>query len=106
MSTYAIFHDRGKHYGVREGEIVQIDLLKNAEPGQAISFKEVALVRSGSGCKVGRPHVTGATVTGEVTGTVKGEKTQAFKFKRRKNYNRKVGHRAKFTAVQVKSILG
>jgi large subunit ribosomal protein L21 len=106
MTTYAIIHDRGKHYGVREGEVVLIDLLAGAEPGQSISFKEVALVRSGSGCKVGRPHVAGAAVTGEVEGTEKGEKTYAFKFKRRKNYHRKVGHRAKFTAVKVKSIQG
>jgi len=106
MSTYAIFLDRGKQYGVREGEVVLVDLMPDAKPGSAISFKDVSLVRTGSATKVGRPHVSGASVTGEVTGTQKGEKTQAFKFKKRKNYHRKVGHRAKFTAVKVKSIVG
>ncbi len=106
MSSYAIIHDRGKTYGVREGEVVHVDLIDGAAPGQKVSFDEVALVRSATLCKIGRPHLSGASVSGEVTGTVAGEKVYAFKFKRRKNYHRKIGHRQKYTAVRVQSIKG
>jgi large subunit ribosomal protein L21 len=75
-----------------------------AEPGSKLSFDDVLLTSDGDKVTTGRPTIKGASVTAEVVGEVKGDKIYVFKFKRRKNYRRKTGHRAKFTEVKITGV--
>jgi large subunit ribosomal protein L21 len=98
---YAIIDDKGRQYTVRAGDVIDVDL-KDAE-GQ-ITFDRVLMVRDGAATKVGTPTVEGAKVTGTVVGEVKGKKIVFRKYRRRKNYRRKIGHRQHFTRVKIESI--
>lgn len=97
---YAIFQTRGQQFKVEKGQTVQIPLL-DAEPGSKLVFDEVLLTSDGDKVVAGTPTVKGAKVTAEVVGMAKGEKLYVFKFKRRKNYRRKTGHRQKYTEVRI-----
>jgi large subunit ribosomal protein L21 len=102
---YAVIQDGSRDYRVTEGEIVEVDLRKNAEAGEEIVFPRVLLVRKDDDeVLVGTPLVEGAEVKGTVQGTVKGEKLIAYKYKRRKGYHRKRGHRQKYTSVRITGI--
>ncbi len=101
--SYAIIRDGGREYKVQEGEPVLVDL-RSADAGDTVVFDHVLLVRSPEGVTVGQPLVEGASVVGEVTRQVAMEKVYPYKFKRRKGYHRKIGHRQKMLEVTVKSI--
>ena len=101
--TYAIIRDGGRELRVEEGADVLVDL-RPVETGDEITFGEVLLVRSPEGVLVGQPHVDGATVVGEVRRQVALDKVHPYKFKRRKGYHRKIGHRQKMLEVRVRSI--
>jgi len=102
---YAVIQDGSRDYRVTEGEIVEVDLRKHAESGDEIVFPRVLLVRkSDDEVLVGTPLVEGAEVKGTVQGNVKGEKLIAFKYKRRKGYHRKRGHRQQYTSVRITGI--
>lgn len=98
---YAIFRAQGKQFRAEKGMTIQLPLMDEAEPGATITFDEVLLASDGDKVVAGTPVVKGASVTAEVVGLKKGEKIYVFKFKRRKNYRRKTGHRAKFTEVRI-----
>jgi large subunit ribosomal protein L21 len=100
---YAIFRTGGKQFRAEQGRTLRIPSL-DAEPGDSVSFGEVLLGASDSDVKVGAPLLEGAVVTAEVVKHGKGEKIIVFKFKRRKNYRRKQGHRQKYTEVRVQDI--
>jgi large subunit ribosomal protein L21 len=72
-----------------------------AEAGSKVTFDEVLLSSDGQTIKTGAPLVQGARVTGEVIGQGKEAKIYVFKFKRRKNYRRKTGHRQGYTEVRI-----
>ena len=72
-----------------------------AKPGSKVTFDEVLLTSDGKRVNAGRPTVRGAKVVAEVLGHVKGDKVIVFKFKRRKNYRRKTGHRQKYTEIKI-----
>jgi large subunit ribosomal protein L21 len=97
---YAIFRAQGKQFRAEEGKTIQLPRM-DAEPGSKITFDEVLLASDGEKVTAGTPTVKGAKVEAEVLGETKGEKIYVFKFKRRKNYRRKTGHRAKFTEVRI-----
>lgn len=97
---YAIFRAQGKQFRAEEGKTIQLPRME-AEPGSKITFDEVLLASDGDTIVAGTPTVKGAKVEAEVLGEKKGEKIYVFKFKRRKNYRRKTGHRAKFTEVRI-----
>lgn len=97
---YAIFRAQGKQFRAEEGKTIQLPRME-AEPGSRITFDEVLLASDGDTIVAGTPTVKGARVEAEVLGEKKGEKIYVFKFKRRKNYRRKTGHRAKFTEVRI-----
>jgi large subunit ribosomal protein L21 len=97
---YAIFRALGKQFRAEKGQTLQLPLM-DAEPGSTITFDEVLLTSDGEKVVAGTPTVKGAKVTGEVVGTAKGDKIYVFKFKRRKNYRRKTGHRQKYTEVRI-----
>jgi large subunit ribosomal protein L21 len=100
---YAIIDDHGRQYTVRAGDLIDVDL-KGGEGQESITFDRVLMVRDGSGTRVGTPTVEGAKVTGTVLGEVKGRKIVFRKYRRRKNYRRKIGHRQHFTRVRIESI--
>jgi large subunit ribosomal protein L21 len=102
--VYAIIRDRSRQATVRAGDVILCDLAARHAPGDQITFDEVLLVGDEGTCKVGKPTVAGARVTGEVLGTVKGKKVVAFRFKRRKNVRVKRGHRQAYTRVRIQGI--
>lgn len=102
---YAIIETGGKQYRVEEGDIIDIELL-NAESDKKIEFKNVLFFHNGSAAKVGLPHIDGAAVIGELVQEVSGPKVLNYKYKQRKNYRRKVGHRQKYLRVKITGIKG
>jgi len=100
---YAIIEDQGRQYTVREGDVVRLDL-RDATEKESIVFDRVLMVRDDNETKVGTPTLAGAKVVATVVGEVKGIKLVVRKFKRRKNYRRKQGHRQRYTQVRIDSI--
>ena len=89
---FAVIESGGKQHRVEEGEILRLEKLA-AGPGETVTFDRVLLIAQGDDIKVGTPFVDGGEVTAEVVGEGRGEKITVIKFKRRKNYHRKQGHR-------------
>ena len=100
---YAIIRTGGKQFRAEPGKTLRIPSL-DTEPGQTVTFGEVLLGATDNDLKVGAPLVDGAAVTAEVVKHGKGEKIVVFKFKRRKNYRRKQGHRQGYTEIRVSEI--
>ena len=102
---FAVIQAQGHQYRVAPG--VEIELDGTGEKGAEVSFDQVLLVGTDGGdIKTGAPLVAGAKVTAEVVGVGKEPKIYVFKFKRRKNYRRKSGHRQPFTALEITGITG
>lgn len=101
---YAVFKTGGKQYRVAPGDKVRIEKL-TGNVGDAVSFDEVLFI-GGDALKVGQPLVTGAKIEAKITAQDRAKKVIVFKFRRRKNYRRKAGHRQPFTAVEIINIVG
>ncbi|MBP2648850.1 MAG: rplU [Gemmatimonadetes bacterium] len=101
--SYAIFRALGKQFRAEKGKTLKLPLMV-AEPGAKVTFDEVLLSSDGTTIKAGAPLVKGARVEAEVVGHGKDEKLYVFKFKRRKNYRRKTGHRQKHTEVRITEV--
>ncbi|MCI1856655.1 MAG: 50S ribosomal protein L21 [Sporolactobacillus sp.] len=99
---YAIIETGGKQLKVEEGKTIVVEKLA-AETGDTVTFDKVLFI-GGEQSKVGTPTVEGATVTGKVTDQGRAKKIIVFKFKKRKNYRRKQGHRQPFTKVVIEKI--
>ena len=99
---YAIIATGGKQYRVSEGDVLYIEKI-DAEVGSTVSF-DVLLVENNGEVKVGTPVVEGVKVEGKVVGQVRGEKIIVFKYKSKKNYRRKQGHRQPYTKVEITKI--
>jgi large subunit ribosomal protein L21 len=97
---YAIIRTAGKQFRAEKGMTLQLPLME-VEPGKKVTFDEVLLTSDGETVKAGTPLVKGAKVTAEVIGPAKGPKIYVWKFKRRKGYRRKTGHRQAYTQVRV-----
>lgn len=100
---YAVIRTGGKQYRVAEGDVVEVEKL-TGDAGQDITFDEVLLLGDDGATEIGRPLVAGAAVTGQIVEQFKARKVIVFKFKRRKNYRRKKGHRQELTRVRVTGI--
>ncbi|PTM58279.1 50S ribosomal protein L21 [Desmospora activa] len=100
---YALIETGGKQYRVEEGQSVYIEKLAAAE-GETVTFDKVLLVNKEDGTVIGTPVVEGAKVTGKVEKQGKAKKIVVFKYKPKKNYKRKQGHRQPFTKVVIESI--
>jgi len=103
MAT-AVIRTGGKQYRVSEGDTLAVELLAG-NPGDDIEFSDV-LFLGGDSPKIGTPLVSGAKVAGKIVAHDRGERLVVFKFKRRKRYKRKNGHRQHFTSVKITSIQG
>ena len=99
---YAVIKTGGKQYRVTEGQKLRVEKLPG-NPGDALKFDEVLLV-GGDTPKIGQPLVKGASVAAEIVGQDRGKKIVVFKFKRRKNYRRKNGHRQPYTELKITGI--
>lgn len=103
---YAIFVDGGRQYKVVQGQRLDIDLRQNVNAGDTLEFANVLAIGGDEGLKLGAPSISGAKVTAKVIGTEKGEKVYIQKFRRRKNYQRRTGHRQQYTRVEIGEIAG
>ena len=104
-TTYAVIKTGGKQYRVAAGDKLRIEKLPGAV-GDAVTFGEVLLVggADGAAVQIGRPLLAGAAVDAKITAQDREKKVIIFKFRRRKNYRRKTGHRQPFTAVEITGI--
>src|SRR5690242_3788884 len=100
---YAIIETGGKQYRVEKGDIIDVELF-GAQAGEKVEFKNVLLVNQAGAVKVGAPVVAQSVVHGELLGETKGPKVIAFKYKQRKPFRRKVGHRQKYARVKITEI--
>ncbi|EPP35468.1 ribosomal protein L21 [Chlamydia ibidis] len=105
MEPYAIIQTGSKQYQVRKGDVIDVELLDGVSEGQEVTFKEVLFAFDGSKAFVGAPVVSTACVKGELLAQVRGEKVFAYKYKRRKNYHRKVGHRQNYLRVRISDLV-
>ena len=102
---YAVIKTGGKQYRVTEGQRLRVEKLPG-DPGKEITFDEVLLLSGDAGAKIGQPLVSGAKVSAKIATQDRAAKITIFKFRRRKNYRRKNGHRQPFTDVVITSIKG
>ena len=95
----AVIETGGKQYYVEEGTVLYIEKLDD-EAGSKVNFDKVLMVNG----NIGQPYVAGATVIGEVVKHGKNKKIIVYKYKPKKNYRRKQGHRQPYTKVEIKTI--
>jgi large subunit ribosomal protein L21 len=100
---YAVVKSGGKQYKVKEGDTLQVEKLP-AKVGAEIAFDDVLMFSDGETVQVGTPNLDNVTVKGTVVEQGQAKKIIVFKYKRRKRYRRKQGHRQQYTAVKVDSI--
>ncbi len=101
---YAVVRTGGKQYRVAQGDRLHIEKIEG-NVGDAITLGEVLMI-GGDSPKIGAPLLTGAKVEAKIVEQGRGEKIIVFKFRRRKNYRRKTGHRQPFSAIEITSING
>jgi large subunit ribosomal protein L21 len=102
---YAIVKTGGKQYKVSPGDTLKVEKIEG-EPGQEIIFDNVLMVvDDDNNTEIGNPLITDVKVSGLITKQTKGEKIIVFKFKRRKGYRNKNGHRQKLTEITIKDII-
>ena len=102
---YAIIETGGKQYKVENGDRVVVEKL-NVADGEAVVFDKVLVLADEAGVKVGTPYVEGVKVEGTAVETGKGKKVVIFKYKAKKDYRKKQGHRQPYTMVEINSIGG
>ena len=98
--AYAIFEAGGRQFRAEAGDSIKMPLM-NGDPGTKVTFDQVLLTADGDKVKTGQPTVRGAKVLGQIVEHGKEHKIYVFKFKRRKNYRRKTGHRQQYTEVKI-----
>ena len=100
---YAIIDEGGRQHRVTAGDTIRID--REVPEGETnVTFDRVLLVGGAGDARIGTPILAGATVTAEVLGEARGPKIDIFKYKRRKGYRRRQGHRQTYTAVKITAI--
>ncbi len=100
---YAIIETGGKQYRVAKDDIINIEKLA-AAAGMPVKLDKVLLYADGKKTEIGAPYVKGAKVTGEVIANVRGRKSISYKYKRRKDSRKKIGHRQNYTRIKIKEI--
>ncbi len=100
---YAVVKTGGKQYRVQEGDVLRVEKLPG-DIGAKIAFDDVLLFSDGDNFQVGTPNLDNIAVNGRIVEQGKARKILVFKYKRRKRYRRKQGHRQPFTAIKIDSI--
>jgi large subunit ribosomal protein L21 len=99
----AVFITGGKQYRVSEGDSLRVERLSSDE-GASVDFDTVLMLSDGENVQVGAPYVDGGKVSATVTAHGKGDKVMVIKFKRRKGYLRRKGHRQQYTELKITGI--
>ena len=99
---YAIIETGGKQYKVTEGDVIKVEKL-GVEAGQDYTFDKVLVLAKDGDVKIGAPYVEGAAVTASVIGDGKEKKVVVYKYKPKKGFHKKKGHRQPFTKLQIKA---
>ncbi len=100
---YAVIETGGKQYRVQEGDVISVEKL-NVEAGQKVEFDKVLVMSSDADLQIGAPYVDGAKVFGNVLENGKAKKVVIFKYKAKKDYRKKQGHRQPYTMVEITGI--
>jgi large subunit ribosomal protein L21 len=100
---YAVISSGGKQYRVSEGDTIRIEKLPG-NVGESVSFDDILMVSDGDKVLIGQPTLSNVTVSGHIVEQNRNKKIIVFKYKRRKGYRRKQGHRQAYTALKVDSI--
>lgn len=100
---HAVFQTGGKQYRVTPGDSIQIEKVPGSS-GDSITFDKVIMTSEGEQANVGKPYLESARITGRIIRQGKFRKVIAFKFKRRKDYRKKIGHRQAFTEIKIENI--
>ena len=100
---YAVVKTGGKQYRVSAGDRLRIEKIPG-NVGDDVSFEEILMIGGTDDVKIGTPDVKGAKVTGKIMEQGRAKKIIVFKFKRRKGYKKKQGHRQSFTNVEITGI--
>ena len=100
---YAVIQTGGKQYRVAPGDVIQVEKLP-AEVGDEVQLDQVLLVSDDDGVLIGRPLLQGAWVKAQVMDQARHRKVLVFKYRRRKRYRRKTGHRQPYTALKIGEI--
>ena len=99
---YAIIATGGKQYRVSQGDVIFIEKIEK-DVDSTVDFDVLMLGGEGD-VKVGNPTIAGAKVEGKVVAQVKGEKIRIYKYKSKKNYHRRAGHRQPYTKVEITAV--
>lgn len=102
--TLAVIKTGGKQYLVKKGDKIKIEKLDDKE-GKEITFADVLLVQKDKKLEIGKPIVKGAKVTAKILKQGRGDKIIVFKYKSKKRYSKKAGHRQPYTEIEIKDIL-
>jgi large subunit ribosomal protein L21 len=100
---YAVVNSGGKQYKVQQGEVLRIEKIPG-DVGSSVTFDRVLMFSDGENVSIGQPVLDNVAVEGHIVEQGKAKKIIVFKYKRRKRYRRKQGHRQEFTAIQIDSI--
>ena len=102
---YAIIETGGKQYNVKPGDRIYVEKLE-ANPGDSVSFDSVLFISGEGEPQIGTPYISGASVTASVLEQGKEKKVVVFKYKPKKSFQKKKGHRQPFTSVRIEAING
>jgi len=102
---YAIIETGGKQYRVKKGDTIKVEKL-DVNAGESHVFENVLMVGNEGDVKLGAPYVNGANVTASVLGDGKAKKVIVYKYKAKKGYHKKKGHRQPFTSLRIEAING
>ncbi len=100
---YAIVNTGGKQYKIQQGDVLRVEKIPG-EVGSPVSFDKVLMFSDGENVNIGRPVIDNVAVRGHIVDQGKNKKIIVFKYKRRKRYRRKLGHRQQYTAIKIDSI--
>jgi len=102
---YALVEIKGKQYKAEQGSLLKVDKI-NEENGAKLEFDKVMLISDSEKVKVGKPYVDGAKVTAVLENQKKDRKIIIYKYKKRKGYRKKQGHRQEFSYLRIENITG
>jgi large subunit ribosomal protein L21 len=102
---YAVIETGGKQYRVAKGDKIKVELLE-AEVGANVALDKVLMIGGDGAAVLGKPFVSGGKVTAKVLTHGKGDKVHIIKFRRRKHYMKRQGHRQLFTQLEITDIVG
>jgi len=101
---YAVIEDSGTQFKVTTGDVIRIERALDLELDKTLTFDKVLLIAGEGSPKIGTPAVAGASVTADVVRRMRGEKLDIQKYKRRKGYHKKIGHRQNYVEVKISAI--